>query len=230
MSTQMYRDQVARLVSELAGLETKLSKARGDAAGERSAAGRALSSISRTSSPSTVQSRLREAERHETRAVALDKEAARIAGLIASRQKARSDAERRLADADAADRRKIASDADRRRREDRRHVESIERARRATVGPTPWPYSSPAFVGTTFPVNVRPLDVPAVRRGRGRPPWTAQLFWGRYREAAARARPPHTYDALAPHFERLDGTVGTEPDYLRKLVGRFGLPPDTVAE
>lgn len=230
MSTQTYRDQVTRLVSELAGLETKLSKARGDAAGERSAAGRALTSITRTSSPTTIQSRLREAERHETRAVALGKEAARIAGLIASKQRARSDAERRLADAEAADRRRIASDADRRRREDRRHVEGLERARRATVGPTPWPYSSPAFLGSWSPVNVRPHDEPAVRRGRGRPPWTADLFWSRYREAVARARAPHTYDALAPHFERLDGTVGTEPDYLRKLVGRFGLPPDMVAE
>lgn len=230
MSTKTYRDQVTRLVSELAGLETKLAKARGDAARERSAAGRAATSISRTRSSSTVQSRLREAERHEIRAVALDREAARIAGLIASKQKARSDAERRLADAEAADRRKIASDADRRRREDRRHVEGLERARRATFAPTPWPYSSPAFLGATLPVNVRPLDEPAPRRGRGRPPWTAQLFWARYREAVARVRPPHTYDAVAPHFERLDGTVGTTPDFLRKLVGRFGLPADKIAE
>lgn len=230
MSTQMHRDHVTRLVSDLAGLEAKLAKARGDAARERSAAGRAMNSISRTSSASTIKSRLREAERHEARAVALDNDAARISGLIATKQKARSDAERRLADAEAADRRKVTSDADRRRRDDRRHVESLERARRASVGPTPWPYSSPAFIGTTFPVSVGPPDEPAIRRRRGRPPWTAQLFWGRYREAVARVKPPHTYDALAPHFERLDGTIGTEPDYLRKLVGRFGLPPNAVAE
>lgn len=230
MSTQTYRDQVTRFVSDLAGLETKLAKARGDAARERSAAGRATNSISRTSSASTIKSRLQEAERHEARAVALDKDAARITGLIATKQKARSDAERRLADAEAADRRKIASDADRRRRADLRHVDSLEKAHRATVGPVSWPYSSPAFIGTTFPVNVRPVDGPAPRRGRGRPPWTAQLFWARYREAVARVKPPHTYDAVAPHFERLDGSVGTTPDFLRKLVGRFGLPADKTPE
>ncbi len=230
MSTQTYRDQLTRLVSELASLETKLAKAREDAARERSAAGRAIISISRSTSASTVQSRLREAERHEARAVALDKDAARIANVLATKQKARSDAERRLADADAADRRKIASDADRRRREDRRHLAGLESARRATVAPTPWPYSSPAFLGPTRQVNVRPLDEPVIRRGRGRPPWTAQLFWTRYREAVARVRPPHTYNAVAPHFERLDGTIGTTPDFLRKLVGRFGLPADKIAE
>lgn len=111
MSTQTYRDQVTRLVSELAGLETKHAKAREEAARERAAAGRASNSISRTSSPSTMQSRLREAERHEARAVTLDKEAARIANLIASKQKARSEAERRLADAEAADRKKLAAEA-----------------------------------------------------------------------------------------------------------------------
>ena len=97
-------------MSEIAGLETKHAKAREDAARERSAAGRATASIGRTSSASTIQSRLREAERHEARAVTLDKEAARLANLIASKQKARSDAERRLADAEAADRKKLAQD------------------------------------------------------------------------------------------------------------------------
>ena len=146
MSTQTYRDQVTRLVSELAGLEAKLAKAREDAARERSAAGRATSSISRTSSPSTVQSRLREAERHETRAVGLDKDAARIANLIATKQKARSESERRLADAEAADRRKIAGEADRRRRDEVRHIGELGRARRATpFGPSAGFFSSPAF-------------------------------------------------------------------------------------
>jgi hypothetical protein len=230
MSTQTYRDQVTKIVSELASLESKHAKAREDAARERSAAGRAMTSINKNSSPTTVQSRLREAERHDARAVAHDKEAGRIAGVIASKQRARSETERRLEGAEAADRRKIASDADRRRRADLRHVESLEKAHRATVGPVPWPYSSPAFIGTRFPVNVRSVDEPAPRRGRGRPPWTAQLFWARYREAVAQVKPPHTYDAVAPHFERLDGSVGTTPDFLRKLVGRFGLPADKTTE
>ncbi len=75
----------------------------------------------------------------------------------------------------------------------------------------------------------RPLDPPAVplRRVRlpGRPGWTAELFWARYREALAKAPPPHTYLVIAPLFVSLDGTEGTSPEYLRKLVRRFGQPP-----
>ncbi len=37
--------------------------------------------------------------------------------------------------------------------------------------------------------------------------------------------PPHTNASIAAHFEMLDGEMGTEPDHLRKLVKRFGLPP-----
>ena len=65
-----------------------------------------------------------------------------------------------------------------------------------------------------------------IRRQRGRPGWTAELFWARYREARGRATPPYTYRAVAMHFEILDGTRGTDPEYLRKLVRRYGLPPD----
>jgi len=62
-------------------------------------------------------------------------------------------------------------------------------------------------------------------RGPGRPGWTDELFWARYQEALDRATPPHTYRSIAPHFETLDGTRGTDPEYVRKLVGRHGLPP-----
>jgi hypothetical protein len=232
MSTQTYRDQVTRLVSELAGLETKHAKAREDAARERSAAGRAASSISRTSSPSTVQSRLREAERHDARAVTLDKEAARIANLIASKQKARGDAERRLADAEAADRKKLATEADRRRRDDSRHIADLERARRATRhGASMTPFAgAPAFrVIERHEVEANSANRPRPTRGPGRPPWTAEKFWARYREACARATPPYTYPSVAPHFEVLDGTRGTDPEYLRKLVRKHGLPPDHLS-
>lgn len=154
MSTQTYRDQATRLVSELAGLETKHAKAREEATRERAAAGRASNSISRTSSPSTIQSRSREAERHEARAVTLDKEAARIANLIASKQKARSDAERHLADAEAADRKKLAAEADRRRRDDLRHIGELEQARRATqVGASTGLFSAAAAASDPKPVS-----------------------------------------------------------------------------
>ena len=67
--------------------------------------------------------------------------------------------------------------------------------------------------------------VPRVRDAPGRPGWTPELFWARYRDALGRADPPHTNASIAAHFEMLDGELGTEPDYLRKLVKRFGLPP-----
>jgi hypothetical protein len=68
-------------------------------------------------------------------------------------------------------------------------------------------------------------------RGRpGRPPWTAEKFWARYRDARARATPPYTYRAIAPHFQTLDDTRGTDPEYVRKLVRRFGLPPENASE
>lgn len=61
-------------------------------------------------------------------------------------------------------------------------------------------------------------------RHRGRPGWTPELFAARYRAARERATPPYTDQSIAAHLEMLDGETGTEPDYLRKLVKRFGLP------
>lgn len=61
-------------------------------------------------------------------------------------------------------------------------------------------------------------------RRPGRPGWTDELFWARYQEALDRATPPYTYRSIAPHFETLDGTRDTDPEYLRKLVRRHGLP------
>jgi hypothetical protein len=62
-------------------------------------------------------------------------------------------------------------------------------------------------------------------RRAGRPGWTRERFWTHYRDALGRTDPPHTNAAIATHFEMLDGEMGTEPDHLRKLVKRFGLPP-----
>ena len=74
-------------------------------------------------------------------------------------------------------------------------------------------------------VPVEPAKPSARARRPGRPGWTRELFWSRYCDARARSAPPHTYASIAAHFEMLDGELGTEPDYLRKLVKRFGLPP-----
>lgn len=62
-------------------------------------------------------------------------------------------------------------------------------------------------------------------RGAGRPAWSRELFCVRYREARARTDPPHTNASIAAQFEMLNGDMGIEADYLRKLVRRFGLPP-----
>jgi hypothetical protein len=63
-------------------------------------------------------------------------------------------------------------------------------------------------------------------RGPGRPGWTAELFRTRYAEAERRAKPPYTYAAVAPYFEMLDGTRGTDPEYFRKLVRRYRETPE----
>jgi len=68
------------------------------------------------------------------------------------------------------------------------------------------------------------MPVPQPRRP-GRPGWTAERFWDRYRDAYGRSEPPHTYRSIAQHFVALDGTMGTSPEYLRKLVHRFPRPP-----
>jgi hypothetical protein len=69
--------------------------------------------------------------------------------------------------------------------------------------------------------DTAPLDAPRL----GRPGWTVELFAARYQAAKARATPPYTYRSIAAHFEMLDGTVGADPDHLRKLVRRYGPAP-----
>lgn len=62
-------------------------------------------------------------------------------------------------------------------------------------------------------------------RRPGRPAWTADLFAARYEAALERATPPHTYQSIADQFETLDGSIGTDPDHLRKLMKRYGQTP-----
>jgi hypothetical protein len=84
---------------------------------------------------------------------------------------------------------------------------------------------APAAVGPRGSAHAanRDVDAAAVDPPRaGRPGWTPQLFAARYQAAKARATPPYTYRSIAAHFVMLDGTVGADPDHLRKLVRRFG--------
>jgi hypothetical protein len=62
---------------------------------------------------------------------------------------------------------------------------------------------------------------PAPARGPGRPGWTQETFWTRYREAEEGTEPPRTNATVAANFQALDGTIGVDPDYLRRLRRRF---------
>jgi hypothetical protein len=77
MSVSIYRGQVDSLMKEIADLESKQATERGKAVRERGEAQRALSGIYASSSPSTVLSKQREAQRHEESAVKYDKEGCR---------------------------------------------------------------------------------------------------------------------------------------------------------
>ena len=72
--------------------------------------------------------------------------------------------------------------------------------------PMPPPEPMPPPVGGPAPRTAAPR-----RRRPGRPGWTAELFWARYREACERADPPHTYRAVSRQFVTLDGTDRHEP-------------------
>lgn len=102
-------------------------------------------------------------------------------------------------------------------------------APRRARGRRPRAAEPPPNARPTAPV-VRPVASRGLGRGRGRPGWTPELFAARYRAARERATPPYTDQSIAAHLEMLDGATGTEPDYLRKLVKRFGLPTSAPDE
>lgn len=135
MSTNLYRGQVDRLTSELAQLEAKAAGERERAAKERADGLRISQSITKTTSASTAQSRLRDVQRREERAAKHDRQAAQYATQSASKRRGLSDAQQRLERAEAAERKKVADEADRRRRDDQRRLNDMERARRELAGP-----------------------------------------------------------------------------------------------
>lgn len=75
------------------------------------------------------------------------------------------------------------------------------------------------------PADPGPHGSRTVVRRPGRPGWTPELFAARYQAALDRATPPHTYQSIADQFEMLDGSVGADPDHLRKLMKRYGRTP-----
>ncbi len=69
-----------------------------------------------------------------------------------------------------------------------------------------------------------PIEPAAVRRPSGRPPWSARLFRTRWSAAVVRGELPETatLEAVAPYFEMLDGTLGIDAEYLRRLQRKHG--------
>lgn len=107
----------------------------------------------------------------------------------------------------------------------------LDAALAAAGEPTPLSETAASEPGATTIANAdeveaKRADRHGAARGPGRPGWTAELFWTRYQQARGRATPPYTYRAIAPHFETLDGTRGTEPEYVRKLVRRYRGTPE----
>lgn len=131
MSVSLYRGQVDRLTSEIAQLEAKAAGERGRAAKERADGLRIAQSITKTTSASTAQSKLRDAQRREGRAVQHDRQAAQYATQSASKRPTLSDAQQRVERAETADRKKVNDAGDRRQREDERRLDGMERSRRA---------------------------------------------------------------------------------------------------
>lgn len=64
-------------------------------------------------------------------------------------------------------------------------------------------------------------QAPLVRRGSGRPGWTAELFLSNWHEAMSKAAPAHRQADIAAVFRCLDGAIGMTPDHLRRLRRRF---------
>jgi hypothetical protein len=135
MSVSMYRGQADSLIKEIADLESKQANERGKAVRERGEAQRALSGIYASSSASTVLSKQRDAQRHEESAVKYDKEAARLAARIADKRRSLASAEASLKRALEEERKKEERESRRRRDEEVRHVQELERRRRALQQP-----------------------------------------------------------------------------------------------
>jgi hypothetical protein len=53
--------------------------------------------------------------------------------------------------------------------------------------------------------------------------WFDGKFWVAYLDACKRATPPFTSRSVAPHFDTIAGKRGISPDYLRRLIRRFGV-------
>lgn len=152
VSSSSYRSQTERIKKDIADLEGRAADERKRANSERGTALRAMSSITKTSSPSAVKSKLAEAQRHEGRAADHDKRAAGFASQIASKTKQFNMAERSLGSALDQERKKVEADDRRRRDAELRHIQELERRRRLAQAE-----HVPAFVQPVEPLPDRQL-------------------------------------------------------------------------
>lgn len=107
MSVDQYRREVERHQKEIARLTQDKAREEARAASERKRAHDATMAASRSSSMSTIQSKTREAQRHESNAVGAQKKVAELEGKIAREHTRSNDSARRLSSAqEQLDRRK----------------------------------------------------------------------------------------------------------------------------
>lgn len=131
MST--YTSQVNRLSAELATLKRKLADERKKLADANGKARKAAEAVSRATTPSQLNSKGRERERHEKTAAAIEKKAADLEKRVVDKQKALTAAQSSLDRAQRQQRQKDDREVAKRRQADLDHIRSMERARRAAV-------------------------------------------------------------------------------------------------
>lgn len=133
----MYRSQVDRLKQEITNLERKAADERSKANRERGEALRVRTSISGTTSPGTLRSKLNDIQRREERAVGYEQQAARCGNDITRKVQQLRSAESSLRRAEEQQRKREDAEERRRREEELRHIQRLEAARRAAQADTP---------------------------------------------------------------------------------------------
>jgi hypothetical protein len=133
MTVSTLRSQVDRLGKDVADLERKAADETVRATKEHGQALRVQNSISRTTSASLLQSKLREIQRYEESASRHEQKAAQYAQQAANKRRSLTSAHNQLEQALKRERDKEERDRKRWREEDLRHLRELEQSRRATM-------------------------------------------------------------------------------------------------
>lgn len=127
MSVDQYRREVDRHQDSVNKLQTERAREMSRAASERKKGSDARAAANRTSSASTVKTRLKEAEGHDSKAVAYDHKVADIDGKIARASKQLQDARVKLGSAEKQAAQKLS-------RERKQQEQADARARSEVIG------------------------------------------------------------------------------------------------